>query len=533
MSSNPKSARSATPPTHQPHDGPERRRPAAPRRPRGQPSAPPRSPTRPRARHRIRHAVCPGAGAATSRPSSSASEPCAPAAGAPPPCTGLRRVVAQPHRRRARAGPVQQRRRHADAAGGQGAAGPNDHAVARGVLGQHVERLGGGHADPPPLPDREGMVAVVATQHRAVAVHHLAARGRRAQSAAAVAAHEGARAGAGQEAQVLALALVGHRQPGGAGQLAHARLGELAHREPQPLQFVGPEPGEHVALVLAGVGAGAHQRALRVAADARVVPGGQRPGPQPRRQRRAWRRSAPGRCSARTGWGWRRRRSRPGSRRPRRRRSAPAGRGSGAGGPSSERVPGRRSRPEASSSCARRRWRGPTTARSVTATTSLPASMASCAAAALSTPPLMATSVRSARGASRGAPSRAASPMARCSASAVRSAAWAAAGERRAQPLRDGRGRDARRVQQRPALHQLDGGAAGGSHGGATAGVEPRLRHAVLLEPHETRTRSPQAAPPAAPEWGDRASAPRPRGASRWSRREGSCVLVRAAMGSA
>ncbi len=115
--------------------------------------------------------------------------------------------------------------------------------------------------------------------------------------------------------------------------------------------------------------------------------------------------------------------------------------------------------------------------------------MASCAAAALSTPPLMATSVRSARGASRGAPSRAASPMARCSASAVRSAAWAAAGE--SVPSRSEMAAGVMRAASssgRPS-HQLDGGAAGGAHRGATAGVESRLRHAVLLERAPKRAR--------------------------------------------
>jgi hypothetical protein len=49
---------------------------------------------------------------------------------------------------------------------------------------------------------------------------------------------------------------------------------------------------------------------------------------------------------------------------------------------------------------------------SVTPITSWPASSASCAATALSTPPLIATSVRRALGSSRGAPSRAAAPSA-------------------------------------------------------------------------------------------------------------------------
>ena len=61
---------------------------------------------------------------------------------------------------------------------------------------------------------------------------------------------------------------------------------------------------------------------------------------------------------------------------------------------------------------------------SVTAITSSPASSASWAAAALSTPPLMATRVRRSFGSSRARPARAAWPSARCRASAVSSAAW-------------------------------------------------------------------------------------------------------------
>ncbi len=42
-------------------------------------------------------------------------------------------------------------------------------------------------------------------------------------------------------------------------------------------------------------------------------------------------------------------------------------------------------------------------------------------------------------------------------------------------------GRDARRVQQRPVLDQLDDGAAGGADGAAALGVEAGLRDAVAL----------------------------------------------------
>ena len=64
--------------------------------------------------------------------------------------------------------------------------------------------------------------------------------------------------------------------------VAHGRFLQVAQREPQPLELVRLETGEHVGLVLARVGRGAEQRAGAVALDARVVPGGKAGGAQPR-----------------------------------------------------------------------------------------------------------------------------------------------------------------------------------------------------------------------------------------------------------
>ena len=86
-----------------------------------------------------------------------------------------------------------------------------------------------------------------------------------------MALEEGAAAEAGDEAEVLALALVGHREPGVARELADGVLGEPAEREAEPVEQRRVELGEHVALVLGGVGGGAHERAVLVARDARVV----------------------------------------------------------------------------------------------------------------------------------------------------------------------------------------------------------------------------------------------------------------------
>ena len=82
----------------------------------------------------------------------------------------------------------------------------------------------------------------------------------------------------------------------------------------------------------------------------------------------------------------------------------------------------------ASSSCALRRSPGPTTARGSRPRPRRPR-RAQAGAAALSTPPLIATSVRLARRASDGAPSPAAAPR-RGGASAASSAAWRCAGRR-------------------------------------------------------------------------------------------------------
>ena len=72
---------------------------------------------------------------------------------------------------------------------------------------------------------------------------------------------------------------------------------------------------------------------MLVARDARVVAGGEPRGAERVRERRASRRSAPRRCSARRGWACGRRRTRPGSRPPPPTGSARAGRASRAGCP--------------------------------------------------------------------------------------------------------------------------------------------------------------------------------------------------------
>ena len=105
-------------------------------------------------------------------------------------------------------------------------------------------------------------------------------------------------------------------------------------------------------------------------------------------------------------------------------------------------------------------------------------------------------------GRERAAPARAAAPSARWSASAARAAAWRLRGDQSAERVGDVVRGEARGVEERRALDQLDHGAAGGAGGAAALGVEARLGDAVALDRTATRTRSPQAAPPAAPAWG-------------------------------
>ena len=116
---------------------------------------------------------------------------------------------------------------------------------------------------------------------------------------------------------------------------------------------------------------------------------------------------------------------------------------------------------------------------SVTATTSSPASSASCAAAALSTPPLIATSVRRGLGASAGAPSRRGRAQ-RAVQRVGRQLGGVALG---GQEPAEGSGHlvrpDARGVQHRRALHELDRGACGRAGGGAARRLEAGLGHPV------------------------------------------------------
>ena len=118
----------------------------------------------------------------------------------------------------------------------------------------------------------------------------------------------------------------------------------------------------------------------------------------------------------------------------------------------------------------------------MTATTSSPASSASWAAAALSTPPLIATSVRRGLALSSGVPALATAPSAPWSASAASSATCRLGGT--SPPRAASTSSGPTRVQEGATLDELDHGAAGGGQRAAALGVEARLRDPVPLDAH-------------------------------------------------
>ena len=133
---------------------------------------------------------------------------------------------------------------------------------------------------------------------------------------------------------------------------------------------------------------------------------------------------------------------------------------------------------------------------SVTPATWSPASSASCAAAALSTPRI-ATSVRRGRARAAAAPPRA-PPSARWEGVGRERGAWRFGGI--SPPARRPRGSavlDLRGGEEGLAVDQLDTALPAGARP-HPLGVEAGLRDAVALHAPATRTRSPQAAPPAA-----------------------------------
>ena len=81
----------------------------------------------------------------------------------------------------------------------------------------------------------------------------------------------------------------------------------------------------------------------------------------------------------------------------------------------------------------------------------------------------------------------------------------------------DRRAAHARRLEERRAAHELDRGARGGDRRPAARGLEPGVGDPVAVDRDRRCTRSPQAAPPAAPECDPAGTCPRPQGLLRCS----------------
>ncbi len=91
----------------------------------------------------------------------------------------------------------------------------------------------------------------------------------------AVAGEEVAVVAPGEEAGLLALGALRGGEPGRAGALPRLLLRALGEREPDAVERARVEAGEHVGLVLRGVGGAGEQQTAPVLADARVVARGE------------------------------------------------------------------------------------------------------------------------------------------------------------------------------------------------------------------------------------------------------------------
>src|SRR5262245_27528932 len=98
-------------------------------------------------------------------------------------------------------------------------------------------------------------MAAVGAQRPVIRVDELA----RAITQAGVALEELSLALSSQEAEVLTLGPAGHLESRLQRDLPHLGLGQLAEREPEPGQRLGPKRGEHVRLVLRVVGSAGEQ----------------------------------------------------------------------------------------------------------------------------------------------------------------------------------------------------------------------------------------------------------------------------------
>ena len=144
--------------------------------------------------------------------------------------------------------------------------------VVRAVLPHHIDVLSGGDAQSLPLAAGVAGQPLVAAQHMAVLIHKVPRRQGRA-----VLLQEPDVVAVGDEADVLAVGLVRHRQPRLPRLLPDGVLVELPHRQQQMGQLELGELIEHIALVLPSVAAPQQPPAARrlVVVHTGIVPRGQ------------------------------------------------------------------------------------------------------------------------------------------------------------------------------------------------------------------------------------------------------------------
>ena len=134
----------------------------------------------------------------------------------------------------------------------QRAARADHQALRLGLDPHHVERLGlAADLDPAALADGEMDHALVLAEHGPVEPDDLARRG----GLGAQFLDQPGIIAVGDEADVLAVGLVGDDQPGGLGQPANLALGQVAEREAQIIELVGGGAVEEIALVARRVAA--------------------------------------------------------------------------------------------------------------------------------------------------------------------------------------------------------------------------------------------------------------------------------------
>ena len=150
----------------------------------------------------------------------------------------------------------------------------DDHLVAVRVLVEHVQRLAGRDSEPAPLPDREPVLAVVAADDVAVAVDDSTGRRRRARRG-------GPGTGPGsvpaRKHRSWESALLATGSPAAAAIRLTSGLVSSPSGNRMRASDAGDERGEHVGLVLGGIGGDPQQRAGGVVGlgDPGVVTGGQ------------------------------------------------------------------------------------------------------------------------------------------------------------------------------------------------------------------------------------------------------------------